>query len=86
MPECPYKEEKTENDLFKTMLRYCFSLNRVSCFVSEPSLKSVNFPQFDFPSKGQSTFRATHAPLLNLQQYFLAPQRKHSQRTREKKN
>ena len=49
------------------MLRYWFPLNRVSCFVSEPSLKSVNFPQFDFPSRGQSTFRATYAPL------FLAP-------------
>lgn len=67
------------------MLRYWFPLNRVSCFVSAPSLKSVNFPQFDFPSRGQSTFRATHEPLLNLQQYFLARQRKHSQRTREKR-
>ena len=66
-------KKKIENDLFKPMLRYWFPLNRVSCFVSEPSLKSVNFPQFDFPSRGQSTFRATHAPLLNLQQYFLAP-------------
>ena len=73
------KGKKTEIDLFKPMLRYWFPLNRVSCFVS------VNFPQFDFPSRGQSTFRATHAPLLNLQQYFLARQRKRSQRTREKR-
>lgn len=74
MLEYPCKgEKKTENDLFKPMLRYWFPFNRVSSFVSEPSLKSVNFPQFDFPSRGQSTFRATHAPLLTLQQYFLAP-------------
>lgn len=86
MLEYPCKgKKKTENDLFKPMLRYWFPLNRVSCFVSAPSLKSVNFPQFDFPSRGQSTFRATHEPLLNLQQYFLARLRKHSQRTREKR-